>query len=659
MESKTYVYYQIYKGRNASETYYLFAAKTFPNGGYIRFEYPWMGEDEYKQLIQGKHERLKPSYMILCDKEFCAAEKHLINKTLDELNMSADFLATYQKPEFEEKIIGDISDEEMTAVQSKKHPVRVFLGYSFDSGIKAHYYHIPYQKEETASIFGDQSINYARSWNLFNIGADEIFIDRVKDGINKSQTSNSRNYLSTISEKITVFTKNTDGLSAKTIQRTVKSKGNKIILEYKVIYSFDFSLNGFACYKHYVNKEPQKCESPFKEIGINSQNYGLFSRNIYSGYESFIDFAMDNEDLLRKLGFASILAAKKSYSPENTFIIFLALLSEYPILEQLIKMGHINMYSCIHDSIVAGENKEQIRKKVSDINVFINTETSKGKDALRFPKYIGDHLISQRAPMSEYYVWMDIYEITKISKENFEAYVNSFPYLLLHSEIGRYDPDKVSVFEKIPNLLKFGYGLEKVTKYLIKQAKKSEQDAKFLIEEFIDYLNMCDMMGVKPDYYPQNIVKVHDDMARAFRAKQNEIKDQQLKKIAFDCKEVSVPKDISAVGVPQGFSDYTIVFPESVNDFIDEGNQQHNCVGGYYARVIDGKSIVFFIRDKETPGKSFVTAECTTRGLSQCYYSNNRRVTNEKIMMVAKYVCRKILSGVKTHKIDVLKERSR
>lgn len=55
--------------------------------------------------------------------------------------------------------------------------------------------------------------------------------------------------------------------------------------------------------------------------------------------------------------------------------------------------------------------------------------------------------------------------------------------------------------------------------------------------------------------------------------------------------------------------DYIVKVPFTKAEFIIEGNNQSNCVGGYDRYVINGSDFVYFIRKKENPEKSYVTAE--------------------------------------------------
>ena len=61
----------------------------------------------------------------------------------------------------------------------------------------------------------------------------------------------------------------------------------------------------------------------------------------------------------------------------------------------------------------------------------------------------------------------------------------------------------------------------------------------------------------------------------------------------------------------------------------------HNCVGSYVDRVSNGHSLVFFIRKKDEPDASFVTAEYRGHNITQLYYKNNRRVSDTEIIHMA------------------------
>ncbi len=53
---------------------------------------------------------------------------------------------------------------------------------------------------------------------------------------------------------------------------------------------------------------------------------------------------------------------------------------------------------------------------------------------------------------------------------------------------------------------------------------------------------------------------------------------------------------------------YTIIVPKTMEEFTDEGRQQNNCVGSYYhGEMAENKQIIYFIRRKSNPNKSYIT----------------------------------------------------
>lgn len=56
------------------------------------------------------------------------------------------------------------------------------------------------------------------------------------------------------------------------------------------------------------------------------------------------------------------------------------------------------------------------------------------------------------------------------------------------------------------------------------------------------------------------------------------------------------------------YDKYCVVVPTCVEDLIDEGKQQHNCVGSYYnSDIAEGDDYIYFIRLKENKEQSYIT----------------------------------------------------
>ena len=76
--------------------------------------------------------------------------------------------------------------------------------------------------------------------------------------------------------------------------------------------------------------------------------------------------------------------------------------------------------------------------------------------------------------------------------------------------------------------------------------------------------------------------------------------------------------------------EFQVIIPTTNKELITEGENQHNCVGGYGKRVADGNRYVVFIRYKADPNTSYITCDICTNGCINQYLARyNRSVSNE------------------------------
>lgn len=101
-------------------------------------------------------------------------------------------------------------------------------------------------------------------------------------------------------------------------------------------------------------------------------------------------------------------------------------------------------------------------------------------------------------------------------------------------------------------------------------------------------------------------------ISQKMEAKKNKILAEQLQKLNFINNMI--------------IDDYIIKVPQSIDDLTDEGKQQNNCVGYYYNNsIIEKRNLIYFIRKKESPEKSFVTCRFNIayRTTEEHRYKNN------------------------------------
>lgn len=550
--------------------------------------------------------------------------------TKDEY-ITDDMLGKIRKLEFANPIV--IIGQDPNIAKSKLNVDATYEYYCTSCGIS-------YFGKNRCPKCGKSIYNNTIVMSNFKNHIKEQFNIKTYSPINIHEPSNMRDriyYMKSVENGIVLYK----------ICRNFKAENNVIAEDYCVEYSLEHIVGkSMIAYKH-LKRGKKECD-PFEALNINTKNIRNVPTIIYEDAADFFEFAANNEKFLRMSGFQTVLKySGMKLELESFFIVFLGIINKYPIMEQIVKMGHSRLFFILYNNMLNCLNKDEINRNVERISQLVDNEATKGKDALRFPLYIGDYLIKKDASLEEYYYWRDLFEITHITKEQFENFTESFNFAWVNSQ---------SSMEDIGNILKFGYSLDKLFNYIVKQSRVKNISVPTVITNLTDYLNMCDICGIEADKYPQDVVKQHDDIIKYFRQKERAEYDRKLQVIGNECEKYVIPDEdeLKNVGIPKLFEKMTVIFPKSEADFIDEGNQQHNCVGSYPRNVRNGNCVIFFIRYKDTPHKSFITAECTKGGLGQCFYSNNRPVHDEELIKFARYIANKIKSGCNSGKIHGL-----
>lgn len=81
------------------------------------------------------------------------------------------------------------------------------------------------------------------------------------------------------------------------------------------------------------------------------------------------------------------------------------------------------------------------------------------------------------------------------------------------------------------------------------------------------------------------------------------------------------------------YKDYCFIVPTTPKELIDEGEQQHNCVGSYYNdSMSEGIGFIYFIRKKNEPEKSYITCrfDVYTKKTVEARYKFNDEVSKEE-----------------------------
>ena len=141
-----------------------------------------------------------------------------------------------------------------------------------------------------------------------------------------------------------------------------------------------------------------------------------------------------------------------------------------------------------------------------------------------------------------------------------------------------------------------------------------------------DYIGLCRQVSIEPAYRSTELRNEHDAILAAHKNLKNKQRDQNTLPIyrkRYEQLCVYLYED----------EDLCVLLPEKWSDLIQEGRDNHNCVGRIYAsRYESGKSNIFFVREKKNPEKSYITVELNKRcdRIVQAFYSHNRTITKKR-----------------------------
>lgn len=163
------------------------------------------------------------------------------------------------------------------------------------------------------------------------------------------------------------------------------------------------------------------------------------------------------------------------------------------------------------------------------------------------------------------------------------------------------------------------------------------------IHTYCDYIEACKILHLDFEdtkvLFPNDFQYYHDEYVKQANITKDLAQNVGLAKI-YDKYSEFIPRTIA--------NDYIIKIPKTVAEFIDEGEQNHNCVGkmGYTTKMSEDRCLICFMRKISEPSKSFITIELqkTTNGrfkIMQCYADHNSRPTEEINSLVEKW-CKSI-----------------
>ncbi|MDE6274941.1 MAG: PcfJ domain-containing protein [Clostridia bacterium] len=156
------------------------------------------------------------------------------------------------------------------------------------------------------------------------------------------------------------------------------------------------------------------------------------------------------------------------------------------------------------------------------------------------------------------------------------------------------------------------------------------------LSSYADYLQACNYLGLdmsqNKNRFPHDFKRWHDIRIDEYRTAKA-LKDEQERKELY-IKFASIAEKYLPLQRDKNDT-YVVVIARSPADLIREGETLHHCVGSmnYDQRMIREESLIFFIRDKNSPDVPFVTVEYSLKQhkVLQCYGDRDSK-PNEQVL---------------------------
>lgn len=139
--------------------------------------------------------------------------------------------------------------------------------------------------------------------------------------------------------------------------------------------------------------------------------------------------------------------------------------------------------------------------------------------------------------------------------------------------------------------------------------------------------------GKIKEKYPKDLPIYHNKLVRRknnYKYYNEPVFKSSFEKAAAKCKKFAWDSQES---------EYKYIVPLTTEDVVEEADQQSNCLvnANYMQRVIDGTSILVFMRKKKDVEHSFITMEICGNTIHQAYLASNAIPSREMKAEIAKY----------------------
>ena len=152
-----------------------------------------------------------------------------------------------------------------------------------------------------------------------------------------------------------------------------------------------------------------------------------------------------------------------------------------------------------------------------------------------------------------------------------------------------------------------------------------------------DYLKMEKVMKKnrmsKIEKYPRQFLTQFHILTREYNAFKEEHDNEVFK------NQCDMHRDLE-----KKYKKYQIIVPDKISDIEYEADNMHHCVRTYISKVIDGKTLIVFLRTNENPEEPLVTIEVKDGFVTQAYGKYDHKPENEELDAIRKWAEEKHLA---------------
>lgn len=168
-------------------------------------------------------------------------------------------------------------------------------------------------------------------------------------------------------------------------------------------------------------------------------------------------------------------------------------------------------------------------------------------------------------------------------------------------------------------LMREGYKIKDLKAYIERASEYQALSPHDTLQLLEDYVKMSKDMGVGYIKYPKSLRKVHDVRQRDYRVVISEEQTEMFKK-RYEEKQYLV----------YGDKNFKIVLPKEPVDVTIEGQELGHCVASYVSRIVNGLSLIVFLRKAGEEDKPYITIELSDFNKVVQVEGKNRRKPNKE-----------------------------